>query len=425
MTCLLIRSDASILDTGVGALRIALEQDLRAVPRRVALQEADRIAGAPSPDRAALDRLYLTAAAGRTAELVLGGHASPLSALAGWVAEDPPAAAPWARRAYAGALALASCPIVGGDIVLPTAGGENALRLAMAVNARTKGLGEIPSLPAEFLQAIGQVGADLRALDAAQEALRRAPADEGLRAAREAAWVVVVADGVDLFGHASDLPPEEIGALRDLAVALARADTAAAVVPVATLVARLAGRDGDATSAALRRVASFIAALSGAGNSEEARAAIAAWAAPLGGFDRKHTGSGVYFDIQAYVGITGGVSGALGAEVKPRATFAPFVPVGFEFGRRGSPSLGVMVSVIDVGRLAAWRIDTAGEDVAEPKVSVEEAFAPGLWGVVGPWRAPFALGVGGGLSPRALEVDEVVDGWHIGAFLAVDLPLFP
>ena len=193
----------------------------------------------------------------------------------------------------------------------------------------------------------------------------------------------------------------------------------------------------------------FVASLALSESAQAAQDTIAAWAAPVGSYLRKHDGDGGYVGLNAYVGVGGGmewvanVDGQTGLSNRALQA-APAMLVGVDAGHRAQNDCyaGAFFSVLDLGALATVRVggeETTTNDQGEEvevdyasKLRFQQVFAPGVYGMLAPARVPFAIGLGGSLAPslREITVDgELVerDAPIVRATLlfALDLPLNP
>lgn len=187
-----------------------------------------------------------------------------------------------------------------------------------------------------------------------------------------------------------------------------------------------------------QRIVALVGALVAAQDSDAVRAALSAWADPVGGF-RARREPGASVAVVAYVGA------AAGREQVQDATpgtdlWGPFggafVPVGLEVGvgLRGA-SLGLLVSALDLGTLASYRLDDrvasdTAEIAATPDYNIAHVFSPGLWLAVGiSSRYPLTIGGGVQYAPRLRRVEDGLalrerNALRWGGFIAVDVTLF-
>lgn len=193
---------------------------------------------------------------------------------------------------------------------------------------------------------------------------------------------------------------------------------------------------------AVGKLGPLVAGLADAKSDQEARQVLDAAAEPLGSY-RVFREEGWAFFISGYAGLSFG--GEDGTHVDQSAVFAPLLPVGLEMGWQlggSSYTINGLVSIIDVGALAAVRFSDNGNDGlagdGELKRSASKDFtgvvAPGLFLSLGLGDSPFLIGVGAQYLPanRAVfdcppdvqcastRAEPVVRGM---LFLAVDMPI--
>lgn len=114
-----------------------------------------------------------------------------------------------------------------------------------------------------------------------------------------------------------------------------------------------------------------------------------------------------------------------------------FAPVGLAFSRnfslakngRGNFSASLFTSIIDIGALASFRLDTENDKISTlPEIKLENIISPGLYGIIGLPRVPISIGGGYQVGPvlREVTADNLTLGsksnrWSL--FVAVDIPL--
>lgn len=192
----------------------------------------------------------------------------------------------------------------------------------------------------------------------------------------------------------------------------------------------------------LKRLVTFVAALAGADTPDGVRAALEAWADPVGSFRERRRGGAVQLSVVSYVGMATGWEKVL--DVRPDSSLGGnfagmFVPVGLEFSvGTGFGSFGIMGSILNVGTVASLRM-SGREDAGTPdtlevsqeaQFGLKQVFAPGLWLTVGvSTRYPLSVGLGAELAPRLRTVESggafvERNAVRWGVFLGVDLTLF-
>ena len=172
--------------------------------------------------------------------------------------------------------------------------------------------------------------------------------------------------------------------------------------------------------------------------------AFARAAAPIGSWKLKRQKP--LFSITAVVGMGGGyeipLHDRLGSQTAEGGLAGGLIaPLGFEASYPcGSSSIGLLLSVIDVGQITWSRLQetTASSTKAGakslPDINLAQVFSPGAYLVVGAGKSPFTLGVGASFAPdlRAYTYDisgsqvvQNVSVWRVGVFAAVDVTLLP
>lgn len=233
--------------------------------------------------------------------------------------------------------------------------------------------------------------------------------------------------------------------LNTIVLEVRRQEYAPALMHALFVVEKVLPDDGQFTCARqeLMRYGTFIATAVGAQTPKEVSNAIAAFALPPGSAAlKKRANFSIMFN--AFVGLSGGGE-YLNKNTPPiRPYYAIATPIGVTFnwglgkskynlpdavGNRGRyGAFGIMVSLIDVGALTAFRFeDDKTNDF--PDLKFENVFAPGLYAVYSVPKYPIAIGIGGQLGPNLRSITDnnlVVDqtsGFRFGAFLAVDIPI--
>lgn len=482
-TCRVFQSgDVQLLTSGGAPLKAAALGDLRALVRRAAVW-LDGKAGLDA------GTLHLIGAAGRTLELVLDGAPALDAIAGWTLADaadipSSPEAEKAASAAFLASTLIAVGHLEGEKLQLPPpqdaldGSALRDLRLAAALEAKRLGRAgawadpigaalralapdaphgqtlapDAPHGQATLRAALASLSRTLPRIQDAVTSLRGAAKSPDPEAARRMAIASLAESSITLVTEAVHTanPPgadEAVAWLRlaaETASALGAGDAGSLWVIVsqaADLLKEELKLDPKVTEG-LTRALSLASGLLGAHDSAGVQAALESFAAPLGAWARKHEGPAWSARVQAYVGVVGGTERAVGG-TEWAGTVAPFMPVGFEFGGHGKGGVyaGLLVSAIDVGALGRWRIESAADEEAdqqstdgesrEHKVRIQQVLAPGAWLTVAPGRAPIAFGFGGSLSPDIVAIgadgptERTADAFRLGAFVAVDIPLFP
>jgi hypothetical protein len=204
---------------------------------------------------------------------------------------------------------------------------------------------------------------------------------------------------------------------------------------------------------------SFMAAVAEADSSDEIKEAIEAIALPAGSSRIKRE-TAFNVSLNGYLGpFAGGEALYELEDDKAAFSVGPFAPVGIgaNFGirperdkpTRGGKSFSIFLSVIDVGAIAAFRIDeqknssSPNESVSDfpqiklqniisvsdfPQIKLQNIIAPGLFGILGLGKSPFSLGAGVQLGPTLRKITNPSnpnDNFYLrySGFFTVDIPI--
>jgi hypothetical protein len=175
----------------------------------------------------------------------------------------------------------------------------------------------------------------------------------------------------------------------------------------------------------------FIANVLKARNPAEVTAAIRMVAMPTGSSQSKKQST---FDISvnAYFGIYGGEETLLKPNITDpkRPTYGLTAPVGVSIstGLHRFGSLSLFMPVIDLGAVAAFRIET-GQSVNVPSFNLQNLAAPGAYLIYGIPNYPFSIGGGVQYGPQlrkisrnGVDIETPAYRWSIA--MTVDIPLF-
>jgi len=439
---------------GLGTLRAAMRLDAQRLPALAFAEAATR--PGPTAEPAQVDAALAGWQASMALARILGGE-STLAALQATATDAPPRAIECRHPAatflfHASALARtfgASKKLA--DLEKPAE--RNLALLALAVNRRGD-----PAIsgrwPCEATAPDGKplhaAGFDVEGLYDATgyllEALERARSAAGelerlagasRPEARIQAFGNLAAAGVGVYraaaagarpGGVGEAQLRMLSAAEDVARDLGAGSYSTAVVKLGGALAAVWAQ--KLWPEEFQRLAAFLADVAEAQTAEEASAAIARAAEPVGGYRRKraagfHVGVNGYFGASAVAEWTGGWEN--------RGTALGFwAPVGLEagFGSRADLSFGLLLQAIDLGVLASWRVGNDDLSTA-PQVSVKQVLSPGAFVVLGLPRMPLSLSAGVAFSPKlrtlsaaAGAVERERDAYRIGLAVAVDIPIF-
>lgn len=236
----------------------------------------------------------------------------------------------------------------------------------------------------------------------------------------------------------------------DLAIAINRRDYSGTINQAAaifTLVDTL--RTGNqfidkATVQNLVRYGSFMASLAVAKTSDDAEAAVEAFAMPAGSSSVKRE-SPFNVALNAYVGLFTGHESI--TDVKSTQLINAYgltAPIGVSiswgtkkyfppFGGNGHSSYSLFLSLVDVGAVAAFRFkDNVTASV--PSISLKDIVSPGLFFSYGFAKTPLSLNLGAQMGPNLRQVNDNSATppsndyankiyWRYSVGLVVDIPI--
>jgi hypothetical protein len=185
------------------------------------------------------------------------------------------------------------------------------------------------------------------------------------------------------------------------------------------------------------RALSFASSIAGAESEQQVDQALREFVGQGRDFiSKREIGSTWRLAVNAYVGATAGLerlesAPGISNHVSPFGSLS--LPIGIEYGRPvgGGRSFSLFAPLVDLGAIMATRFDD--DDVEEtPDVSLKSIITPGMYFVVGLASAPISAGIGLNYAPEARARTMVTAGaerklnaFRFGAFLGVDIPLFP
>jgi len=205
----------------------------------------------------------------------------------------------------------------------------------------------------------------------------------------------------------------------------------AAVTNVGAILTTLAPENPELRQKILK-YGFFMASVSEADNSDQVAAAIEIVALPPGSSVMKKQTSWSAA-LNAYTGLAGGQERLLDVGIAPSGFASVAAPVGITVskGLGNSGSLSLLIPVIDVGALVAFRFKNDRADLL-PKLSWSNIVAPGAYLAYGFFNnLPITVGVGAQLGPNLRAIDSgpinpdiTASGWRWGGFISVDIPIF-
>jgi hypothetical protein len=187
----------------------------------------------------------------------------------------------------------------------------------------------------------------------------------------------------------------------------------------------------------------FLAQLAAA-KPEDVEKVLSAAAAPVGSYRAKRGRGAGSFAINAYVGMQGGYEWAAADRKETRGQYGMFAPIGLEasfgFGQKPNMSLGLLLSMVDLGSVLSVRsgdevVSTDPTKTIEPEaeIGLKQLISPGIFLTLGLSNAaPIALGFGYAVHPDLRSVQSsAAPGTSTTTstrgfvfFVSVDMPLF-
>lgn len=164
----------------------------------------------------------------------------------------------------------------------------------------------------------------------------------------------------------------------------------------------------------------FLASIVKAESSDEVQNAIEAAALPAGSYSIKQ--KAVFnISLNGYIGYAWDFGHGSGV----------YAPLGFTFATRLTKiggSVGVFISLIDVGSVASYRLSNGTTDSLKQQIRLESIFSPGAQLMIGIPKTPIALFGGWRLTPKQFYSKQdgftVID--HKSAFnagIVIDIPI--
>lgn len=188
------------------------------------------------------------------------------------------------------------------------------------------------------------------------------------------------------------------------------------------------------TSQELLFYGNFMANVASAQNADDMRSALLGAALPPGSSRVKREES-FNIGLNTYLGLGGGVEVLNKGDAmnKTAGTIGLSLPVGlsvsWKFKKEHALSYSVLLSVLDLGAVAAFRLGDPNAE-ALPDLKIENFVAPGAYFLFNIPRSPFSLGVGSQYGPRvrsittANGIQSQASAWRWGAFVGMDVPIF-
>jgi hypothetical protein len=385
---LLKEADETTLPIGLGVLRRAIIEDMRALPKHILLNVFNKLDPQQKNHACSLDVGYaLGIGLWEQRELTVLFKPDP----------DPTKNGHLLLHRYAVLSAEQPCTTLWSKIETAakqpqTAGSWNTLYGAIAASSKA----------APDPQKVGRV---VRAAIAVLKQLSGNAADVALDEAGEIALAIVEEDWIGfVFAAAS---AKHLG-------------------PILLCKQKVATCTLDIKARASLRLIGDVAS---AQSSDGVASALERFAAPLGSWRRKYEGLSLM--LQGYVGARVAHEWIKG-DVKSGWVLAPSLALGLEVAGPlwSHGRLGFFAQVVDVGNVSSVRFaseedeNLASVEVA-PDITAVQLLAPGGYVTFAPWKAPFAISVGAEWIPelRSVVGGERKSAFHVGAALLVDTPI--
>ena len=188
------------------------------------------------------------------------------------------------------------------------------------------------------------------------------------------------------------------------------------------------------TSQELLFYGNFMANVASAQNAEDMKSALLGAALPPGS-SRVKREEPFNIGLNTYLGLGGGceVLNNTGDDKRTAGTIGLSLPVGlsvsWKFKKEHALSYSVLLSVLDLGAVAAFRLGDPNAE-ALPDLKIENFVAPGAYFLFNIPRSPFSMGVGSQYGPRvrsittANGIQSQASAWRWGGFIGMDVPIF-
>lgn len=172
----------------------------------------------------------------------------------------------------------------------------------------------------------------------------------------------------------------------------------------------------------------FMASVVKAESAEDVENALEASALPAGSFSLKQK-SALNISVNGYIGYTWDFNNLFN-NLHARGVYAP---VGISISRgsnRRLPAVTGFISLIDVGGIAAYRLENGNTDALKQEVRLESIFSPSALALIEPFRGfPLAFGIGWRRTPKLFFSNntDFITSTPRDVFTAtviIDIPMF-
>jgi len=186
------------------------------------------------------------------------------------------------------------------------------------------------------------------------------------------------------------------------------------------------------------RILNLAVTVSEAESQAEIQSAVRGFVGQSRDFLSKREMGGWRLSLNAYVGASAGAEWLMDEDEDGAAAtqVAVSLPIGVEFGGPCGRRIGCgfFVPLVDLGAIASARLND-GDTETFPEFEVSRIFTPGLYAIMGLKGVPLTVGIGTTFAPGSRRLKKVGingesetregDAIRFGAFIGVDIPLFP
>jgi hypothetical protein len=215
-----------------------------------------------------------------------------------------------------------------------------------------------------------------------------------------------------------------------------------AIINVTTIIDSIGDSNNKTLSDNILKYGSFASVVAKAQNSDDVENAIEAISLPVGSYNVKRE-SAFNISLNAYAGIYGGYEYMPALKTNQWAfSSGVAAPVGIAFSwgkirtpfwenkknNPGGKSFSIFVPLIDIGALAAFRLNDDSSKVV-PNITLANIVSPGLYFYWGFGNCPVSIGLGGQFGPQLRSITSTDINisknyyFRFGINIAVDIPV--
>lgn len=170
----------------------------------------------------------------------------------------------------------------------------------------------------------------------------------------------------------------------------------------------------------------FVNDMAEAKDAEGVEKAIEAFVLPAGSYAIKRKAR-YNFSLNSYPGILASFEYNPGEGQSFSTGFTAPVGLSLSWGNQQQRSLGVFLSVIDIGAVTRLRLDNSEATSALPEFNFENILAPGVYFTYGFRNSPLSLYIGGQYGPKLRVITngeaKNYDSYRFSVGMVMDLPL--